>query len=37
MGPRGVASKLMGPLKCSHEDVRGAMVDWRRRLSESLA
>ena len=31
----GVESKLKGPLKSSHADVRGAMVDWRRRLRES--
>ena len=34
-GAEGVASKLKGKLKYSHADVRGAMVDWRRRLSDS--
>ena len=34
MGPRGVASKLKGPLKCSHADVRGAMLDWWRKFIE---
>ena len=33
--PRGVASKLKGPMKASQAERRGAMVDWRRRLRES--
>ena len=31
----GVASKLKGPLNSSQAEVRGATVDWRRRLRES--
>ena len=33
-GAKGVASKLKGPLKGYHADVRVAMVDRRRRLSD---
>ena len=36
MGPRGVVLKFKGALKCSHADVRGDMLDWRRSLSEIL-
>ena len=36
MGPRGVASKLKGPLKDSQAERRGAMVDWQRRLRDIL-
>ena len=35
IGPRGVASKLKGPRKCSHADISGETVDFWRRLSVS--
>ena len=35
MGPRGVVSKLKGPLKSLKADVWGGAVDWRGRLSDS--
>ena len=34
-GAEGVASKLKRPLKSSQAEVRGATVDWQRRLRES--
>ena len=36
MGPRGVASKFKEPLEASQVERKEAMVDWRRRLRESL-
>ena len=36
IGPSGVELKFSGPLKCYHNDIYGAIVNWLRRLSVSL-